>query len=326
MLRILAYHRVCKPKGARTIACPNTSATPEDFARQMLHVAKHYRAVAMPEVLDAIERNVPLPKRSVLITFDDAYTDFAEFAWPILKRFGLPATLFVPTAYPDHPELTFWWERLYQAFANTSRTVLSESPLGPLPLATPDQKRRSLLALIQLVPTVPHDEGMRLVDTVCAQLVEQPASGPVVLSWNQLRQLANEGVTLGSHTQTHPILTQISANQTREEIKRSQQDLKREIGYALPIFCYPYGDHNDAVTAILRQEGISLAFTVLAGENRLDSVDLLRLRRTSIWPRTSLPVFCLRLLRVGHYLDAWRQRPRTKLAVKTFSPAQISLD
>lgn len=321
MLRILAYHRVCKPTGTDTIACPNISAAPEDFARQMRHVAKHYRAVAMPEVLDAIERNAPLPKRSVLITFDDAYTDFAEFAWPILKRFRLPATLFVPTAYPDHPELTFWWERLYQAFAKTSRTVLSESPLGPLPLATLDQKRRSLLALIQYVPTMPNDEAMRLVDAVCALLVGESASAPVVLSWNQLRQLDNEGVTLGSHTQTHPVLTQISSNQIREEIRRSQQDLKREIGYALPIFCYPYGDHNDVVTSILKQEGISLAFTVLPGENRLDVVDLLRLRRACIWPRTSLPIFSLRLLRVGHYLDAWRQRPRAKLAVKTFSPA-----
>ncbi len=326
MLRILAYHRVCKPKDTHAIACPNTSATPEGFARQMRHVAKHYRAAAMPEVLDAIERNVPLPKRSVLITFDDAYTDFAEFAWPILKRFGLPATLFVPTAYPDHPELTFWWEKLYQAFAKTSRTTLSGSPLGPLPLATPNQRRRNLGALIQYVSTRPHDEVMKLVDTVCAQLLEEPISGPIVLSWNQLRQLANEGVTLGSHTQTHPILTQISANQIREEIKRSQQDLKREIGYALPIFCYPNGDYNDAVTAILREEGISLAFTVLAGENRLDTVDPFRLRRTTIWPRTSLPVFSLRLLRVGHYLDAWRQRPRAKLVVKPFSTAQISLD
>lgn len=292
----------------------------------MRHVAKHYRAVAMPEVLDAIERNELLPKRSVLITFDDAYTDFGEFAWPILRRFRLPATLFVPTAYPDRPELTFWWEKLYQAFAKTSRTVLSESPLGPLPLSAPNQRRQSLGSLIQYVPTRPHDEAMKLVDTVCAQLLEEPISGPVVLSWNQLRQLAGDGVTLGSHTQTHPILTQISANQIREEIIGSQQDLKREIGYALPIFCYPYGDHNDVVTSILRQAGISLAFTVLAGENRLDSVDLLRIRRSTIWPRTSLPVFCLRLLRVGHYLDAWRQRPPAKVAVKTFSPAQISLD
>jgi peptidoglycan/xylan/chitin deacetylase (PgdA/CDA1 family) len=310
MLRILAYHRVCTTTGKRTIDCPNISASPEGFARQMGHAAKHYNCVAMPEVLDAINRNVPLPERSLLITFDDAYADFVEIAWPILKQFRLPVTLFVPTAYPDHPELIFWWERLYQAFATTTRIVLPESPLGSLPLARPDQRRRSLLALLRYVPTRPQDAAMKIVDAVCEQLVEQPASGAAVLSWNQLRQLASEGVTLGSHTRTHPIMTQISPLQIREEIRLSQQDLKREIGLALPILCYPNGDHNDVVTKILRAEGISLGFTVLPGENRLDSADLLRLRRTCVWPRTSLPVFCLRLQRMGLLIDSWRQNRR----------------
>jgi peptidoglycan/xylan/chitin deacetylase (PgdA/CDA1 family) len=310
MLRILAYHRIAELKGTPAVDCRSTSATPASFAQQMRHVAKHYRGVAMPEVLDAIERNAALPERSVLITFDDAYADFAEIAWPILKQFGLPATLFVPTAYPDHPELMFWWDRLYQAFDTTCRTLLPETPLGPLPLARLDQRRRSLRALTDHIPTLPHDAAMRVVDAVCAQLGEGPANGSAVLSWNQLRQLAKEGVTLGSHTRTHPILTQLPPPQIREEIRGAQQDLKREIGFAPPIFCYPNGDHNDVVIEILRAEGISLAFTVLSGENRIDSADLLRLRRTCIWPRTSLPVFCVRLLRVGLHLDAWRQRQR----------------
>ena len=308
MLRILAYHRVTKTNGKDTLDCPNISASPESFARQMDHVARHYRGVGMPEVLDAVRSNVPLPERSVLITFDDAYADFAEIAWPILKQFRLPATLFVPTAYPDHPELTFWWDRLYQAFATSTRTVLPESPLGPLPLENTAQRRRSLLAMIRHVPTMPHDAAIGLVDAVCAQLVDRPSSHASVLSWNQLRQLANDGVTLGSHTRTHPIMTQISPIQIREEIKESQQDLLREIGFALPIFCYPNGNYNDTVINVLREEGISAAFTVVPGENRLESTDLLQLGRTCIWPRTSLPIFRLRLRRVGLRLDAWRQK------------------
>jgi peptidoglycan/xylan/chitin deacetylase (PgdA/CDA1 family) len=167
---------------------------------------------------------------------------------------------------------------------------------------------------------------MRLVDAVCAQLDDRPASGAAVLSWNRLRELANEGVTLGSHTRTHPIMTQISPLQIREEIRSSQQDLKREIGFALPILCYPNGDHNDIVTKILRAEGISLGFTVLPGENRLDSADLLRLRRTSIWPRTSLPVFCLRLQRLGLHLDSWRQKWQRPVVTHKMPRTEASLD
>lgn len=326
MLRILAYHRIAEFKDTPAGPCPNISATPSGFLRQMRHLAKHYRVVSMPEVLDALERNAPLPDRAVLITFDDAYSDFGDAAWPILRQFRLPATLFVPTAYPDHPELKFWWERLYQAFAHTTRSELLDSPLGTLPLARPDQRRRSLDALIRYVPTRPFDASMKIVETVCAQLLDQPVKGASVLSWYQLRHLVSEGVTLGSHTKTHPIMTQISPRQVQEEIQQSQEDLKREIGYALPIFCYPNGDHNQTVTKILRAEGMALGFTVLPGENHLESADLLRLKRTCIWPRTSLPIFCLRLQRMGLRLDSWRQNWHGPLANRSWTSRNFSLE
>jgi peptidoglycan/xylan/chitin deacetylase (PgdA/CDA1 family) len=308
VLRILAYHRVAELRDTPLEDSRSVSATPAGFARQMDHLARFYRVMAMPEFLAATGNGTPLPKRSALITFDDAYADFAEIAWPILKRLSLPATVFVPTAYPDHPELAFWWDRLYQAFAATSRKEWFGSPLGPLQLNTPELKRRSLRALQNYVTTIPQTQAMQLVDSVCAELLDKPARGGRVLSWDQLRELAREGLTLGSHTRTHPIMTHIAPEQMREEVRGSQADLKREIGTVLPIFCYPNGNHNDTTTAILKQEGIRLAFTTLSGPNKLGSLDLLRLRRAVIMPRTSPAVFCLRLSRVGTRLDAWRQR------------------
>src|SRR5207245_8759834 len=140
------------------------------------------------------------------------------------------------------------------------------------------------------------------------ELLETPVYSCSVLTWDQLRQLAKDGLTLGSHTQTHPIMTQVTPERMREEIRASQEDLKREIGTAVPIFCYPNGNHNDTVMAVLRDEGILLAFTTLSGENKSESLDLLRLRRTVITPRTSTAVFYFRLLPLGVYLYAWRHR------------------
>jgi len=302
------YHRVAELKDTPTVDSRSVSATPSAFAQQMRHLARYYHVVSMPDVLDAVKRGQPLRERSVLITFDDAYADFADIAWPILKQFRLPVTVFVPTAYPARPDLAFWWDKLYQAFRSTRRTALYDTPLGSLALTTSDLRRRSLRALQEYVPTVPHDEAMRLVDRVCAELAEAPVMCGSVLTWDQLRQLARDGVTLGSHTRTHPIMTQLPHDQIREEVRGSQQDLKTEIGFAFPIFCYPNGDHNDTITTTLREEGILLGFTTLAGENELGSTDLLRLRRTGITPRSSLPIFSLRLLRTGMYLDAWRYR------------------
>jgi peptidoglycan/xylan/chitin deacetylase (PgdA/CDA1 family) len=270
----------------------------------------------MPEVLEAVEKRTPLPKRAVLITFDDGYADFAKIAWPILKQFRLPATMFVPTAYPDHPEQAFWTDALYQAFAATARTEINVAPFGRLALLPLDQKRRSLRAIQDHVTTISHWEAQRLVDSVCSEVGVSRVQGGSVLSWKQLRELASEGLTLGSHTRTHAIMTKIAPEQMREEVRGSQEDLQREIGASLPIFCYPNGNHNDTVVSVLREQGIRLAFTTLSGPNDLDSVDPLRLHRTVIMPRTTPAIFCLRLLRLGIHLDAWRERKQRGLLTR----------
>src|SRR5258708_32795391 len=107
-------------------------------------LVRNYHVVGMPQLLKAVANGVPLPNRAVLITFDDAYADFAETAWPILKRFGLPATMFVPTAYPDHREVPFSGDKLYQAFKATAQTELHGTPLVHLPLRNSEEKRRGL--------------------------------------------------------------------------------------------------------------------------------------------------------------------------------------
>src|SRR5260370_29659838 len=266
-----------------------------------------------------------LQKRAVLITFDDAYAVFAEIEWPILKQFGLPATMFVPTAYPDHPELAFCWDKLYQAFAATSRTEFRGTPFGRFPLGSAEEKRRALRIVQNYVSNIPDDEAMGIVDSVCAQLVERQVYSGSVLSWDQLRQLAKEGLTLGSHTRTHPVMTQVTADIMREEIRGSQEHLRREIGMALPIFCYPNGNHNDTVVSIARDEGSRLAFTTLSGENKSESLDLLRLRRVVITPRTSISVFYARLLRMGAYFDAWRHGSSKENPIAARSRHQASV-
>lgn len=316
MLRILAYHRVAELQDTPAVDSRSVSATPEGFTQQMEHVARNYHVIGMPQLLDALENGTSLPRRAVLITFDDAYADFAVIAWPILKRLGLPATMFVPTAYPDHPERSFWPDKLYQAFAATSRTELSETPLGRLPLSTAEEERESLRRLQDYCTTIPDDEMVRLVDGVCCELTGRALYCGSVLNWDQLRRLAQEGLTLGSHTRSHCIMTQVRPDRAREEIQGSQEDLRREIGTVLPIFCYPNGNHNDTVVSILRNEGIRLAFTTLSGENRLGSVDPLRMRRAVITPRTTEWIFRVRLLRMGVYFDAWRHRALNEILTR----------
>ena len=290
-LRVLTYHRVDWPDARPELYPGLISATPDRFDRQMAFLAAHYRVVSMAEVLDAHETGTPLPARAVLITFDDASVDFAAHAWPVLKRYSLPATVFVPTAYPDDPARRFWWDRVYAA-VQAAREPLG-TPFGQLALTTPADRRAAVGRLFTYVKSLPHVEAMAWVEQFCGQA---PTGEPAVLGWDALRTLAAEGVTLAAHTQTHPLMTRISPEEARREAAASRRDLEREIGPVLPVFAYPSGACDDAVARELQREGFRLAFTTLSGTNEWPTADGMQLRRYNVGPKTNLGILRARLL------------------------------
>jgi peptidoglycan/xylan/chitin deacetylase (PgdA/CDA1 family) len=271
----------------------------------MTHLARHYHVVSIERVLESVLQGTLLPKRAVLITFDDAYSDFDRVAWPILRSLGLPATLFVVTAHASDTKRHFWWDRLYHCVMNCASSG-GQTAAGPLRLGSLRQRAETVYRIQALVKSMPHAEGMRLIEEICSQLREPNCAPVSTLGWDELQQLARQGVTLGAHTQTHPILTQLTLEEALAEIAGAQQDLLTHVGAALPIFCYPAGRHNESVARILREQGIVLGFTTNSGQNDLASYDLLRLRRTDITPRTTLPLFWVRLLSIGNNIDGLR--------------------
>ena len=316
MLRVLTYHRIAELNSMPELNPRMISATPAAFEQQMRFVARHYRAVGMEEVLEAAERRRELAGKPLMITFDDAYRDFAETALPILQRYRLPVTLFVPTAFPDHTERWFWWDKLYCAITESARPQLHVVRVGQLNLQTHAERMTSMKKLQTHIKGMEHSSAMALVDATCEQLGFKPSARKTVLGWSELRGLAKAGVTMGAHTRTHPIMTRLTPAELRDEVAGSWQDLQHEIGEVPPIFCYPAGGHDEMVVQVLREEGIKLAFTTRKGQNDLRRADLLRLRRQNITPRTSLAIFRIRLMRWASYLDAWRHR-------KTYNPAAI---
>ena len=103
-LPILGYHRVGEFKGDHV---PTVSA--RAFERQLHYVARfHYRVLSLDEVIEGFDRGHPLPRRSVVMTFDDGYEETSTVAWPILKRFGFPAVVFVAPGEIGRPGFATW--------------------------------------------------------------------------------------------------------------------------------------------------------------------------------------------------------------------------
>lgn len=92
-VRILLYHKIRdRPDDALCIGV-------EDFDRQMAYLARHYRLVSLDDMMAAFLSGRQLPPRSVVVTFDDGYADNCTHALPILKKYGVPATIFVVHDY-----------------------------------------------------------------------------------------------------------------------------------------------------------------------------------------------------------------------------------
>lgn len=81
------------------------SVSPGEFERQMRYLKKYCNPVKLSDMADFVRGERGLPSRSVAVTFDDGYKDFYENAFSVLKKYGIPATLFVMTGEPDHKEL-----------------------------------------------------------------------------------------------------------------------------------------------------------------------------------------------------------------------------
>lgn len=298
VLAVLTYHRVDDPERCPHLAPGLIGATPSAFEDHVALLAARYRPVSIDEVLEASSGGTPLPPRSVLVTFDDAYRGFDRHAWPVLRRHGIPVTLFVPTAYPDHPTLRFWWDRLHAAISSAPADDAVIVGGARLPLSTPDERMAAYRRAREDLKGRGHHEAMALVEELVGPYEDGVAPG-AVLGWDDLRRLAADGVTLAPHSRTHPLLDRLPADELHDEVSGSLADLRREVGpvaAVAPVFAYPSGAHDERAVAAVADAGLALAFTTRRGGNDLRRADHLRLRRVNVGGRSSLPLLRAQLL------------------------------
>jgi peptidoglycan/xylan/chitin deacetylase (PgdA/CDA1 family) len=271
-VRVIAYHRVDEPDAEPDLDPGLLSTTPSEFRVQAEIAARHYNPISLDDLAEAHRGEKRLPPRSILFTFDDAYLDFAEYAWPTLRSLGIPAVLFVPTAFPDIPGPGFWWDRLHSALRRTKRSELTIPELGSLPLAEALQRRAAHRTIRNHVKSQDHTEAMDWLEHQLHALADLPSLHRV-LGWDELRSLAREGVSVCSHSHAHALCTQLPPETLADDLSLARSVIERELGADAPppAFAYPSGAHDDASRAAVAKAGYELAF---GGDRRIDRLPL----------------------------------------------------
>jgi peptidoglycan/xylan/chitin deacetylase (PgdA/CDA1 family) len=307
LLRALMYHRIGDPSGEGSPLAPDlVSATPAEFELHVAEFARRYTPVSGDDVVAAVAERRPLPRGAILFTFDDGYADFAEVAWPILKRWKVPAVLFVCSAFPDTPGRMFWWDELWQGISRTDRLGVQVPGLPALPLTTLAERRDASARLAGwLKGSGPEQRAARL-EALLSDLGVHPEWTPAVSGWGELRRLAADGVTIAAHSRTHALLDQIDDAALDDEVVGCRDDLVREMGTSPPVFAYPNGNFDPRLPQVLRKGRFEAAFTTVAGLNQLRRANPAFLRRDD--GRTPLGRLRLKLREPVARLRAW-QRP-----------------
>ncbi len=299
-LVILSYHRVLPSEERARCPFPDLVVTPEAFERHVALSRRHHECLPVREAIQRMQSSLPWRKPLVAFTFDDGYRDNFEHARPILSTYGLRASFFVISALVDSDRPP-WHDGLARAVLGLRQEPASLDGLlsglsGDAEMRPTDERvgsgDRSVGHVVARAKAASPRARAAMVDRAMSMAAAcgRPANGiDAIMTRKQLTLLANEGHEIGSHTQSHPILTQMSQGALAAELGGSRAELEKVVGQSIVSLAYPNGDHDDRVVSAARKAGYRCAVTTRSGLNPRGA-DPLRLRRVFVsQDRTSRP-------------------------------------
>ncbi len=260
--RVLMYHRF---SGVEESGKVSAAA----FEQQMRELKENFNVQSLSGISGLIRQNTPLPPNTIAITVDDGYDDFYRIAYPILKRYGLPATVYITTDFIDG-KLWLWPDKITYILNNTSADKmtlrLADGREIILSLLTAADRSGSWSMLIDYCLTLSDTERWSFIDNLGHELAVAINAKPVAeyapMSWTAVRDISENGIEIGAHTRSHPVLSRLKGDRLWEEIHGSKKQLEEIIGRSVSSFCYPNGqpaDYNDEVKRMVSNSGYSSA-------------------------------------------------------------------
>jgi peptidoglycan/xylan/chitin deacetylase (PgdA/CDA1 family) len=296
---ILRYHAVCGPEGYG-YADPHLCVSPAAFERHVAHLAANYHVLPLPEIVARLSEGRPLPDNVAAFTFDDGYADNLAAA-RTLHRYGVSGTFYLTAGcladgQPFWPsEIRFLVQRM------TADRLLLQAPDRriDLPLGTPVERARALAVATSLMKSYPipvRDDLRRQLHA----LAGHPDLPSVMLTWEEVAEMAELGMTIGAHTFTHANLPSAGLAGATEEIVASKALLERRTGREVTMFSYPNGGAESYFTPELQQvvarAGFHAATTSRNGFTTRAS-DVYALERVQVAERLEDLVFALEVER-----------------------------
>jgi peptidoglycan/xylan/chitin deacetylase (PgdA/CDA1 family) len=299
-LTILAYHRIARYPGRADHQYDDDliSATQDNFDKQISWLKRYYEIVTFEQL-----KHLETSANHLIVTFDDGYRDNYDLAYPILKKHGVKATIFLATGYIGAKEL-FWWDEIAYMVKKTSVlnfTVTLEQDYK-YNLGSEANKRFAISSLAKLAKRVSNDNRLRLLDQIRKALevrIPDGISSDMILSWAQILEMSSNGIEFGAHSVTHPILANMSETEARHEIEYSKKNIECVTGKKVTVFSYPVGGHDKfsaATRELVKKAGYSYAVSYVHGVNYFSKLDPFCMKRLDVEWNDTFHIFKAKLL------------------------------
>ena len=274
---ILTYHRFSYSR------IPGTTSA-RSFAEQLYYLCNNYRIVPLSSLAEYLSRVERLPSGLASITIDDGYDDFYKVAFPILKAYKIPATIFVVTRFLDRTDW-LWTDKVRFMACRSSFDEFRAALLKLMPEINLERDSSGLAAASHVnaaLKRIPNEVKEKLIPRIATALgVRLPHVPPVEyapISWEQAREMDASGVQIASHSATHPILTNVNDAHLQTELCESKTRIETMLNRNVDLFCYPNGSYDQRISICVRNAGYRGAVTVDDGLNECGS-DTFHLKR-----------------------------------------------
>jgi peptidoglycan/xylan/chitin deacetylase (PgdA/CDA1 family) len=285
-LVIFNYHRI---RG------PNTTSIFDDavygpnafrFKEEMEWLKKETRIISEEELLENTYKNKTVKGLCSMVTFDDGYLDNFEIAFPILKKLNIPAMFFIPTGHIDERKVG-WWDVVAYLF---KQTTLKSFFFKGREYCIDDPKVLTSKFNMDLKMT----DADRVDEYLCELALALELSLPdtklqdaELMTWEHIKILGNNGMTIGTHSHDHSILSRQNNIRLKAQLEKSIDILENVLDKKINSIAYPVGGYahfNDQTKAVSKEVGLKLGFSYLTGINKLNSVDPFNVKRMRLRP------------------------------------------
>ena len=270
------YHRVLSQEmRAKTFSHDGIIVDLKTFEKQIRYLKDNFNVITLEEFTLRLQNGNSFDKYTCLITFDDGWKDNYVFAYPVLQKYELPATIFLPVNYINKNK-QFWQEELTRVLINIYHKVkehkylqskyhklLKNYDLQDI-ICLPESKLRASIA--EKV-SGKKQITFRQIEQMVAELSENTGFLKKVredydtfLSWDDISQMKSGGITFGSHGMSHKIMTKVSLSEAEYEIMESKRDIENRLNREISSISYPNGDYKREIIELVRTHGYQTAF------------------------------------------------------------------